>query len=159
MRKLQTFGIPTSTMPLKASDMEGVREMWVKRKKFEMDEAFQTKKSVTVPGHLDILLGRGRRCQEHVGNMRLRILVEDCKPVYDNASRKEKTLLSQEIVESVKKNSHHFLKDEDIGWMEVDDNVARLKVSHTFRDIAKENLKEKTEEEQFTGKSGKRERE
>lgn len=125
----------------------------MKRKKFELDPGFKTKKTVTVPGHLDILLGRGRRCQEHVGNMRLRILVQDCKPVYDNASRKEKTLLSQEIVESVKKNSL-FLKEEDIGWVEVDDNVARLKVSHTFRDIAKDNLK-KTEE---ASSSGKRER-
>jgi hypothetical protein len=141
-------------MPLKTSEMEGVREIWKKRKKFESDPALKTKKTVIVPGHLDILLGRGRRCQEHVGNMRLRILVEDCKPVYDNASRKEKTLLSQEIVESVKKNSY-FLKDEDIGWVEVDDNVARLKVSHTFRDIAKDNIKTKTEE---ASSSGKRER-
>lgn len=128
-------------MPLKTSDMVTVRETWKKRKNYEVCPEFKGKKSVTVPGHLDVLLGRGRRCQEHVGNMRLRNLVEDCKPVYDNATRKEKTLISQELVESIKKNANHFLKDEDVGWVEVDDQVARLKVSHTFRDIIKDSLK------------------
>ncbi|CAJ1949909.1 unnamed protein product [Cylindrotheca closterium] len=148
-RKLQTFGIPTTVMPLKAADMDHAKEIWKKRLAYEKwssnpsHEGNPRPRSVFVPGHLDILLGRGRRCQEHVGNMRLRNLVEDCKPEYDQASRKEKTLISQEIVDNVKKNSHHFLKDEDEGWVEVDDQVARLKVSHTFRDVAKDATKKK----------------
>eukprot|EP00980_Cylindrotheca_fusiformis_P028528 scaffold22607_cov123-Cylindrotheca_fusiformis.AAC.25 len=143
-RKLQTFGIPTSAMPLNPSDMAALEQVWTKRKNYEMDPGFKTtKNSILVPGHLDVLLGRGRRCQEHIGNMRLRNLVEDCKPVYDNVSRKEKTLISQEIVETIKKNSDHFLKDEDVGWVEVDDQIARLKVSHTFRDVSKDANKTK----------------
>lgn len=137
LRKLRTFGIPTNTLPLKTSELDGIQEIWKKRRTYETEEKYKSKISVMVPGSLDVLLGRGRRCQEHVGNMRLRILVEDCKPVYDNASRKEKTLISQEIVDSVKKNGHRFLKDEGGGWIEVDGHVARLKVSHTFRDVIK----------------------
>jgi len=130
-------------MPLRASDMDSAKQIWKKRLQYESNKDHPRPKSVFVPGHLDILLGRGRRCQEHIGNMRLRNLVEDCKPVYDNATRKEKTLISQEIVENVKKNSHHFLKDENEGWVQVEDNVARLKVSHTFRDVVKDAKKNK----------------
>lgn len=137
-RKLQTFGIPTTILPLKATDMDSAKKIWKKRLHYENLDPSNRPRTVFVPGHLDILLGRGRRCQEHIGNMRLRNLVEDCKPEYDQASRKEKTLISQEIVDNVKNNSHHFLKDENEGWVEVDDNVARLKVSHTFRDVAKD---------------------
>jgi hypothetical protein len=148
-RKLQTFGIPTTVMPLKAADMDSAKEIWKKRLKYEHwnhPSGSARPRSVFVPGHLDILLGRGRRCQEHIGNMRLRNLVEDCKPEYGSAARKEKTLISQEIVDNVKKNWHHFLKDEAEGWVEVDDHVARLKVSHTFRDVANKDAKKTNKE-------------
>jgi hypothetical protein len=130
-------------MPLRPSDLETIKEIWIKRGRYESsDEETRSKKCVFVPGHLDVLLGRGRRCQEHIGNMRLRNLVDDCKPVYDIASRQEKTLISQDIVVSVQKTSSYFLKEEGAGWLEVDDNVARLKVSHTFRDALKEDMGE-----------------
>lgn len=161
-RRLQTFGIPTTVMPLRTSDMDSAKDTWKKRLKYESMDPATRPLCVFVPGHLDILLGRGRRCQEHSGNMRLRNLVEDCKPVYDNASRKEKTLISQEIVDNVKKNSHHFLKDEDEGWVEVDDNIARLKVSHTFRDVVKDAKKKDgdgSDSERSLSSSMKRDRE
>ena len=37
------------------------------------------------------------------------------------------------IVDSIKKYAGRFLKDEETRWVEVDDEAARLKVSHLFR--------------------------
>ena len=135
LRKLRAFGIPTQAMPFKGSSIRNISDAWEKRRKYETMEKYKSMKNVFVPSHSDILLGRGKRSQDHIGNMRLRNLVEDCKPVYDNASRSDKTLIAKEIVQGVKRKGHHFLKDEDAGWIEVDDMKARQKVSHTFRDV------------------------
>jgi hypothetical protein len=93
------------------------------------------KNVVLLPSHSDILFGRGTPTQNHRGNANLSLLVEKYLLRYNEGSFKEKTALAQEIVSNVKSRGGHFLKQVDGIWEEVDDKVAREKVSHTIRNL------------------------
>jgi hypothetical protein len=85
----------------------------------------------------DILFGRGRAMVDHPGNMRLLLLVEENMPFYDAANKEAKTRLSGTVVQILKKGwSSRFLKKNATttgAWEEVNDMLARNKVSHAFR--------------------------
>jgi hypothetical protein len=91
------------------------------------------------PGPFDVLLGRGKKHTWHPGNERLRTLLNMNSVRYNaTASRNEKTLITQEIVQSIQTAGvlpGRFLKfdKEANGWAEVDDAAARIKVSHAIR--------------------------
>ena len=93
---------------------------------------------MVVPGPFDVLLGRGRLIQEHLGNLRYRQMIDEHKDQYDSASKLEKTNIAKKVVQLVQASQGRFLKrdeGEDGGgfWIEVDDETAREKVSHSFR--------------------------
>ena len=102
------------------------------------DDYVNTQQAICIPGPYDVTLGRGRRCNRHPGNIRLRSLVDHAKNIYDSSSKGDKTRITEIIVTAVKQNGR-FLKEEKFGWVEVEDEVARLKVSHVFRDRMKNN--------------------
>ena len=140
--KLNTFGIPTSLIPL-TEDGEVTHDENIERWRMRSDyeSLAESTDQVCVPGPLDVLLGRGRRNLSHSGNMMFRTLVEGCKEEYFEAdSRKVKFRLTQDIVDTVRSVSGRFLKMDESGWQEVDDEIARLKVSHLFRDLEKRAL-------------------
>ena len=88
------------------------------------------------PQSQDILFGRGKPFQERPGNVWFRNLLESYRDRYEAAGKAEKTKLATEIVLVVKAHKDaRFLKQSDKGnyWIEVDDKVAREKVSHSFR--------------------------
>jgi hypothetical protein len=88
---------------------------------------------IMVPGPYDVLLGRGKFCQEHIGNVRYRHLVEKYVARYDEAAKDEKTVLSMMIIRMIKESTGRFLKEDGAAWVEADDSVARTKVSQFFR--------------------------
>ena len=94
-----------------------------------------TANHVGVPGRFDVLLGRGKACHDHPGNVRLRHLVEEWADIYSCSCKKQKTRVTREILEMISNSSGRFLKESDSGWIEVSQEVARLKVSHVFRDM------------------------
>ena len=102
------------------------------------DDYVNAQQAICIPGPYDVTLGRGRRCNRHPGNIRLRSLVDRAKNIYDFSSKGDKTRITEKIVTAVKQNGR-FLKEEKFGWVEVEDEVARLKVSHVFRDRMKNN--------------------
>jgi hypothetical protein len=86
------------------------------------------------PGPNDILLGRGRPFQEFSGNQILMELVDAQRSYYQSVDdRFEKTCLTMGIVKKAKDGGGRFLQRTTEGWEEVDDAIARGKVSHTFR--------------------------
>jgi hypothetical protein len=105
--------------------------MWEKRRKHE--RMVHKGGRVGVPSRNDVLLGRGRGLFQHVGNLRYRTLIDNVTDDHATASVTKKTQITWEIVEAVKKTSGRFLKDDGAGWVEVKNEVARLKVSHAFR--------------------------
>jgi len=90
---------------------------------------------VLVPGELDILLGRGRGAQNHKGNIHYRQVVETFRSRYEEIPQKgAKTQLIREVVAVIYDNGGRFLKQDGFGrWIPVDPEVARDKVSHSFR--------------------------
>lgn len=86
----------------------------------------------------DVLFGRGKTVVEHPGNLRFRSIVGVRMEEYEAASRLEKTCMTENIVQLVKDANGRFLKRDDGGdWEEVDDETARKKVAHAFRNRRK----------------------
>jgi hypothetical protein len=133
---LQSFGIPASIFPLTEKGEvtnDYNREMWEKRRTLE--RAKQKVVRVGVPGRNDVLLGRGKGFQQHIGNVRYRHLIEEHLTQYESVSKIGKKELTEEVVEIIKEASGRFLKEDSAGWAEVGDDVARFKVSHAFRSM------------------------
>jgi hypothetical protein len=89
---------------------------------------------VPSPTDVDVLLGRGRAVQNHVGNLRLREVIDAHQEVYNNARASQKTEIAELVVHYIRRLNGRFLKVGDAGWEEVEDVIAREKISHTFRD-------------------------
>jgi hypothetical protein len=90
------------------------------------------------PGRFDVLLGRGKQHARHPGNERLQIaLIMHSLRYNTTTSRNEKTAITEEIVRSIQTADPpgRFVKfdKEAKGWVEIDDAVARLRVSHAIR--------------------------
>jgi hypothetical protein len=90
---------------------------------------------VNVPGEMDILLGRGKGTQNHIGNLRYRHLIESYRSSYEEMlSKGEKTQFIKEVVRVIYDSGGRFLRQDDIGrWVPIDIDEARDKVSHSFR--------------------------
>ena len=140
---LQTFGIPTECIVPdedgKATRTTTNTEFWEKRRLHERAAVTDRKvaaaaRVLCTPRSNDVLFGRGRALQLHPGNMRYRELIEQTIKVYDEASVVEKTKMTAAVVGAIKRAKGRFLKREGDGsWIEVDDDVARFKASHSFR--------------------------
>jgi hypothetical protein len=50
--------------------------------------------------------------QNHVGNKKFRGLIADCQKRYEKAQKGEKTILAQEIVDTVIQSAGMFLKPD-----------------------------------------------
>ena len=81
----------------------------------------------------DVLLGRGKGALFHPGNIQFRKMIDSYADAYDQADKKEKTRITNEIVYAVKKFGRFLDADGAEGWKEANDKTARLKVSHAFR--------------------------
>jgi hypothetical protein len=84
----------------------------------------------------DVLCGRGGLTNSHCGNRRFRHIVAEYQQQYLNAKKKEKKLISHQIVERVVKNGGRFLKrSADSGiWAEVTPKKAVEKTSQALRE-------------------------
>mmetsp|Transcript_9306 Transcript_9306/g.26579 ORF Transcript_9306/g.26579 Transcript_9306/m.26579 type:complete len:524 (-) Transcript_9306:33-1604(-) len=83
----------------------------------------------------DILLGRGKPFQIHPGNLFLSDFVDKYYSRYQTCRKYEKTTLTIQIVAMVKQSGSRFVKKDGKFWVCVDDDRAREKVSHTFRNL------------------------
>ena len=107
----------------------------------------------TVPSELDILIGRGRGVDNHRGNIYYRKVVESFRKQYETISQKgDKTKFIRDVVAIMYDNGHQFVKkvkddpnptsrsgsaatttSSTCTWVPVDRDVARDKVSNSFR--------------------------
>lgn len=141
---LQTFGIPTEGLPLKENDPLKLRtdshSKWIVRR--EVKERFLITHrpdwnfpATDLPAQGDVLFGRGLTYHQHPGNRRLRYLVEELLDVYNSLSdRRDKTILTTKVAQTIIRSPHRFLKrDTDGWWWEVGESEAREKISVNFR--------------------------
>ena len=88
------------------------------------------------PSDGDVLYGRGGNANSHPGNIRFREKARELLPRYLLCSKEDKTLVSVELMESVTRKGHRFIKRRSDGiWDEVDRDSARKKASQCFRDL------------------------
>ena len=90
-------------------------------------------------GHNDVLVGRGKRCLLHEGNIRLKKIVETKLTDYLVApTKKEKSVILLEVIAIVRRSSPlgGFVKQhpETGQYYEVGDFLAKEKVAAVFRD-------------------------
>jgi hypothetical protein len=108
-----------------------------RRKAIEEERRREQGTAILAPDKLDTLLGRGKPIQEWPGNVRLCSILGTHLERHREAVKRRgaKNALCDEIVESIKSSGGRFLKREEGGseWVEVDDAVAREKISHGFR--------------------------
>jgi hypothetical protein len=138
-QKLATFGILPHSLPVSVDGelkLQNHREWLQMRRVVEGIEGdLDESKAITItPSRYDILFGRGRPMRDHPGNLELLFLVEQNSSAYNSANKQEKTRLSLEILRMLKAKPSRFLKKNTSGvWQEVDEDMAREKVSHAFR--------------------------
>ena len=136
--KLLTFGIPEKSLPIstfEASKLDlRAQSAWIEaRRKKEALVRTTSKNLDSAFGEYDILFGRGKSFQNHAGNIWCRQLVDDNLSRYELSSKREKTAIANEILETVQAKSGRFLKFENQKWIEVDVATSRDKISHMFR--------------------------
>jgi len=94
---------------------------------------------VETPGPHDVVLGRGRWYAMHSGNRRLQTVINSHLERYQATPlRKAKTSITHEILDQIKNcpdNPGRFLRYDagQDGWLPVEDDVARLKISQAMR--------------------------
>jgi len=134
--ELQTYGIPTNDHPILPNGILSLEwhKEWLKVCRTQ-EESESTKDGMIIPRRFDVLFGRGKNTREHTGNLRAAHLVEMHQREYEKAGKFEKTEIAERIVSIINESLGRFLKWEENGWAEVDNDAAREKISHFFRHL------------------------
>jgi len=90
------------------------------------------------PNKTDVIIGRGKRCHKHPGNLRLKQIVLSMLDEYSAAMlQKQKSDILQLIVHQIRiYNRGDFVKQDPKTrrWFKVGDHLAKEKISKAFRD-------------------------
>lgn len=94
-----------------------------------------------IPHENDILMGRGGKNNQHVGNERLRVIAQERRESYVLSDKQGKFYISRAIVVEIRRLDPpgRFLKRNDRTgeWEDVGDDKAREKVSQALRDAGR----------------------
>jgi hypothetical protein len=101
------------------------------------------------PKELDVLLGRGGHVNNHIGNKMYLDKKMELQDSYTAATKEDKTGISQELVDAVHNWGGKFLKEDDVGWYQVENIIARKKASQTLRE--RDDRAKKKVRKQFDG--------
>jgi len=97
------------------------------------------------PRSIDVIVGKGMNCYNHIGNKMLRntIVASRLVEYARTTSKKEKSDVVSSILELVRKNGGSFVKkDYDTGlWYDAEPFLARDKISQTIRNSLRLNNK------------------
>mmetsp|Transcript_70003 Transcript_70003/g.196167 ORF Transcript_70003/g.196167 Transcript_70003/m.196167 type:complete len:342 (-) Transcript_70003:243-1268(-) len=108
---------------------------WIARRKIKESSLQQTGSfsGIDLPNRQDVLIGKGKPIQDHVGNMKFRGIIEEHMAEYIETKRGEKAVVINKVLDAVLASSARFLaKDEQGWWNEVSSKEARDKVSKAF---------------------------
>eukprot|EP00980_Cylindrotheca_fusiformis_P029843 scaffold23925_cov157-Cylindrotheca_fusiformis.AAC.6 len=134
---LKGYGIQPSFLPTILTNSFDRKPyiQWLEEQRREERRTKQRRTRIYVPGIFDVLFGKGSPLQNHVGNVKLRGLIADCRLKYEKAEKGKKHLVTRAVVETVKESSGLFLKQDGGAWVAVDDRQAELKVATLFRSL------------------------
>lgn len=129
-------------LPLDKNGMPTIdgHQKWLGRQKRLEDETTDVQR-VLIPTNKDVLKGRGRGVQDHIGNVRFRHMVAEHQAEYDtNDIFGAKGIVANKVMDSIVSLGGRFLKDDGMGWITLDDSDAKEKVSMTFRSQRKDSI-------------------
>ena len=142
---LTSYGIPKEILPVDAEGkfVQAWIESYVKERiliengKASSSQSNESPERIQYPAPTDVLLGRGRPFQ--AWNSHLAELIEKHRKEYQKLNRSEKIYLAIRIVKMIKRKGGRFLlrSQDENGWVEASDSVARQKVSSGFRTMIK----------------------
>ena len=96
--------------------------------------------TTTEPNPRDVLLGRGKRFQNHYGNKAFRKACEIYKDEYDNAGKKRKREFARHLAKKLNASGARFLKlapNSHTLWVESEIEEAESTVMQLFRSLRK----------------------
>jgi hypothetical protein len=112
------------------------------RKKSPKLATKQEMSGIRMPRENDVLMGRGGKNNQHLGNENLRNLARDRSEAYRKATKKGKSDLSRELVvlmRALDPPGRFLRKDPETSmWEDVGDEIAREKASQVLRDAVSE---------------------
>lgn len=89
-----------------------------------------------IPGHLDIILGRGQHAKNTPGHLRFKQLLENHQARYESAEKSQKSAVAGLVLNELKSAGCRFLKPRpEGGWVQVSDDAGREKINHAFRNL------------------------
>ena len=135
---LGSFGIPANAIPELVVDRNTGKETLDTTNHARMMDQIRAQEAtgrrmVNVPHRHDVLFGRANEARHHSGNFRCLYMVNLHRPIYENASKSQKTQLHRKIIRMVNESGGRFLKQTPLGWEEVEDKIAADKIGHFFR--------------------------
>jgi hypothetical protein len=145
---LKSFGIPIELLPTNVEtntkDALKNHRKWCQMRKAKEQLSIESPGTdcesfiVECPQHEDCLFGKGQAIMKHPGNVAMRKLLETRQDRWEAAAFKDKSGLTWEVVHEIMRGGGRFLREDSNGWfVEVEDEVARSKVSIAFRDMVK----------------------
>jgi hypothetical protein len=149
--ELNSFGIPKDIIPV---DDEGTLQLsdfseYLENRRVQAGEATSLSanagnETIAYPAKNDILLGRGRPYHVYGGNVRFASIIDMNQSRYEFAVKGQKWVISSQVVQTINDSGARFLKRASDGeaWLEVCSDVAREKVSQTFRTKSRRNSAE-----------------
>ncbi|CAB9517238.1 Transfer protein [Seminavis robusta] len=152
---LQTFGIPTDCLPFHPDKPINLKnhDQWIRSWRKQEEKGNNHTSDIIVPRRFDVLLGRGRRTRHHTGNVRAGHIADMFRDKYETAGRYEKTAIAERIVTIIRESHGRFLKWEDDAWEVVDQQAARNKISHFYRNTRKKDPPTKSKASPSDGSS------
>ena len=140
--KLMTYGIPGEQIPIKSSGIIKIADhkRFISYCQEQEDATFRNgieHKGIFCRSSRDILVGRGPRIKNHVGNEMYRTLLQSKYEQYNTASITKKKEIAFEVIRDVHSYGGRFLIPAKYCWVEADNEAARAKVSIAFRDVRK----------------------
>jgi hypothetical protein len=148
-----TFGIPTQLLPISDQceyNFEHVQLFLADSRRKKEGSSSPTSNSnpnpksnnnsalmMMIPGSSDVLIGRGKVAQTHIGNVRYLHLIDTHMERYEaSAERGDKKKIANEVTKLVKQSGGRFLDCSDATsdqWYEVQDEIAVEKACTAFR--------------------------
>ena len=137
---MMTFGIPSHVWPIKGEDGEMDLELhhrWLEtmRAREEMGQ-LEDAAIATVPGPMDIIVGRGNRSLSSPGYLRMRNLVQNLREEYDASDKQGKTKISKIVLHDAKAAGCRFVRLTPEGQLVLcNEQESREKIAHAFRNM------------------------
>ena len=135
-----TYGIPVQVLPmtLDGDILCDNHKLWLEERRHweecRRSDNHQKELRCAIPGPKDVLFGRDKISRSHTGNIRYYHLIATRQEQYDSAvSKDEKFIIASDIVLKIKESGGRFFKLDKAGWVAVDDDTAREKVTSAFR--------------------------